>query len=73
MSNVSESLRLRWASISPEERSKIMSERRKKGVKNQTPEQRKALATHASNVRWGNVKNVTVEVEAIRMGVKVPD
>lgn len=46
-------MKARWANVSAEERSRIMSERRKLGASKQTPEQRSASAKKASWARWG--------------------
>lgn len=52
MADRSKSMKDRWASISVEERSKIMSERKKKGDAKRTPEERKAHAAKATAKRW---------------------
>lgn len=46
----------RWANISPEDRSKIMSARIKKRWANATPEERKA---QEQKMRAGHIKNKT--------------
>lgn len=42
----------RWASMTPAQRSKVMSERRKKGAASMTPEARSESARVASKARW---------------------
>ncbi len=53
MNKRAEKMKARWANVSAEERSRIMSERRKLGASKQTPEQRSASAKKASWARWG--------------------
>jgi len=52
----SESLKKRWGDVPPEERSKIMSARRKAGALRQTPEYRSELAKKAVEARWAKNK-----------------
>ena len=48
-------MRKRWSVISAEERSKIMSERKRKGDAKRSPEERKAHAAKATAKRWKKI------------------
>lgn len=63
MATASAFMKARWASISPEERSKIMSARKRKGDKKRAPEDRSAHAAKAAQMRWGKTQNEEGEID----------
>lgn len=52
MNKKSEAKKLWWANLKPEERSKLMSERKRKGDADRDPAKRKIHAAKALEKRW---------------------